>query len=335
MKFVWLIGKAILVSLLILAVVFTTLECIDRLVFTPQSIFSKGIKQFVEDKYKVEVLFCGGSDMSHDVNPSRLHFEAFNFGHTLENYIETYYILKHYINEMPSLRLVVLEVNLAHFSSKYSTVPKKEYFINGYLNFDDMRELYKFKGNAVVWGKLLSYCSIIKRSYMYNFINRLSDLMSGKGIVKKNIHKGFVYLRDEKSRIFNDEITEQMSIRRGDYDFDGYNAFDEDSLVYFEKVLRLCKERNITVVTTTLPVTGYYLRQSSNYINKDIFFAKIINNPRFNKYIYKHLDFLETFSNRYELFLDVTHLNYKGSAVFSDLISNSISEILLKIKSNI
>jgi hypothetical protein len=80
-----------------------------------------------------------------------------------------------------------------------------------------------------------------------------------------------------------------------------------------------------------IPMTDYYLKHAEKYITKVALYEKVLTNPRFSPYIYKHLDYLDLYAKDHALFFDVDHLNYKGATVFSEKIALELSKIMKQI----
>jgi hypothetical protein len=110
------------------------------------------------------------------------------------------------------------------------------------------------------------------------------------------------------------------------------NDFEKNLLSYFEKILILCHDRKVKVVTLMLPVTDYYLKHAEKYVPRASLYEKVILNPKLSPYIFKHLDCLELYAKDHSLFVDVDHLNHKGATLFSQRMISEFSEVMEQIQ---
>ena len=316
--------KAVCVAFLIVFIVVFSLELTDRVLFRPKGIFARSVRDFEKQKRAIQVLFLGQSDIQYDIIPDEFGYRAYNFAGGGESFLETYYKLKYYIRDMPELKIVVVPLALPSFSSFRANAIQWEYFLYGYIKYSDLIELYKLKGPMVIREKLLSFCPIIDRMTMINFLRNMKNLLTGQPINKTEIYNGYI-------KTVGSNITEDVALKRLQRQFEGYNIFDNNFLLYFEKILKLCKENDIKVFVVTLPVSGSYLEHSKKYISKNLLYEKVINNPVYNGYIDKYLNLLEIYINHDELFLNQDHLNYDGALKVSRLIAAEWSKPIKEI----
>lgn len=314
---VWI--KAISIALLAFLTVMLSIEVMDRAVFRPKSIFARSVGDFEKQKEGIQLLFLGQSDVQFDIVPSEFKYRSYNLAGSGESFIETYYKLKHYIPYMPELKMVVLSVTMPTFSSYRANEIQWEYFAYGYINFTDLMELYKIKGPMAIREKLLSFCPVVKRMPMINFLRNVKKLINKEPIGKTTLVQGHV----ENPGI---NATEEGALKRGKRQFEGQNTFDDNFLLYFEKILKLCNDNNIKVFIVTLPVSSAYLENSKKYITMDMVHSKALNNPVYSKYIYRYLDLSGIYVNNNNLFLNQDHLNDNGALKVSKLISSEWSK---------
>lgn len=314
------------IALLVFAGIIFCLELTDRVIFRPKSIFARSIEDFEKQKGEVQILFCGASDVKYGIVPDEFPNKTFNFAGTGENYMEIYYKLKHYIQDMPELKLVVLSVGLASFSAERTSELNWEYFTYGYINYRDFMELYKMQGSKVIGQRLLSFCPILDRLQMKLLLGNLKRLFTHQRIDKTEMISGYV-------KYEGSEVDEATAIKRVKREFEGNDIFDENTLLYFKKILELCRDHGVTVVTLTLPVTDQYLKHSAKYVNKEMIYQKIFMDPSYSRMIYRHLDFLdEKYGREHDLFLNQDHFNYKGALKFSRMIAAECSAVLREIQ---
>jgi hypothetical protein len=325
-----IIIKGILITLCISIAVLLTVGVIDRFLFEPESIFARTVKGFEEQKDQIHILFLGQSDMKFSIIPKAMPYRSYNLAEIGENFIGTYFKLKYYIDKTPHLKIVVLPLDLESFSTPRSEWVRGEnfprYFSYGYITYKDLRELYKIMGFTVVRQKLASFSPMLDRGRMKRFYKNAKKWIRNKPIRASEVYDGYFY-----SSIVS-MVREWHAIDKARSHFRKRNDFDENLLSYFEKVLILCHERGVKVVTLTTPMTDYYIKHAEKYITKEALYEKVFSNPRFSPYIYKHLDYLDLYAKDHALFYDANHLNYKGAIVFSEKMVPEISKVMEQIQ---
>ena len=109
-------------------------------------------------------------------------------------------------------------------------------------------------------------------------------------------------------------------------------TFDEKALIYFEKFLKLCQSRNLPVITVCMPRSKYFLDivEEEEYVTGKELSEKIVQNPRYKDLIFEHLNYLNLYRDRDDLFNpNGVELNReKGRKVFSMHLAGDISSIM-------
>ena len=328
--------KGILIALCIFIGILLIARWIDRIYFRPESIFARTVKGFEEQKDEIQILFMGQSDVKYAIIPRVMPYKSYNFAEVAENYIGTYLKLKHHIGEMPHLKILVLGVSLPNFSSaRLNWVERRHlsnYFSFGYVTHEDFKELYRMKGSIVLRQKISNFSPLLDRGQFKTFRKNLKKLIRNQPIQKTVMEDGYISF-PEYHTVPGDELMEEVAARRVDHHFQAQdkNDFDKDLLSYFEKILILCHQRGIKVVTLMVPTTDYYLKHAGKYMTQSVLCEKVLMNPRFSPYIYKHLDYLDLYARDQALFIDADHLNYKGATIFSERIASELSKIMEQI----
>ncbi len=325
--------KGVLIALCIVVAILLAARWIDRIFFRPESVFARTVRGFEEQKDQIQILFMGQSDMKYAVIPEIIPYKSYNFADLGENYMGTYLKLKYHIDQMPRLKILVLGFSLPNFSStRMNWIERRNfslsnYFSYGYITHQDFKELYKMKGFTVVSQKISSFSPLLDRVQLKFFQKNIKKLIRNQPIQKTVMENGYI-------RVLGSGVTEGLAGKRvhGHFDEDHKNDFDKDLLSYFERILILCHQRGIKVVTLMIPTTDYYLKHAEKYITKDALYEKVLTNPKFSPYLYKHLDYLNLYAKDHELFIDADHLNYKGATVFSERIASELSKVMEQIQ---
>jgi len=325
--------KGILIALCIFIGILLAARWVDRIFFRPESVFARTVKGFEEQKDQIQILFMGQSDVKNAIIPRVMPYKSYNFAEVSENYIGTYLKLKHHINEMPHLKILVLGVSLPNFSSaRLNWVEQRHlsnYFSFGYVAHEDFKELYRMKGFIVLRQKISNFSPLLDRGQFKTFRKNLRKLIRNEPIQKTVMEDGYIKFPEFRT-VPGDELMEEVAARRVDIHFQAQNKndLDKDLLSYFERILILCHQRGIKVVTLMVPTTDYYLRHAEKYMTQSVLYEKVLTNPKFSPYIYKHLDYLDLYAKDQALFIDADHLNYKGATVFSERIASELSKIM-------
>jgi hypothetical protein len=180
-------------------------------------------------------------------------------------------------------------------------------------------------GFKVVLKKIQSLLPFPDRKQMKTFWQNVGNLVRSKPIEKSEIHDGF--FKDSGGKVEEESAREAIPYR-----FRKKHKFDEGLLTYYEKILVLCHNRGIKVVTLAIPVTDYYITHGEKYVTRAALHERVVANSRFSPYIYRHLDYMDHFAEDHTLFKDVIHLNYKGATIFSQRVALELSEMMEQIQ---
>jgi hypothetical protein len=324
--------KGILIALCIFIGILLAARWVDRIFFRPESVFTRTVNGFEEQKGQIQVLFMGQSDMKYAIIPKVMPFKSYNFAELGEGYIGNYLKLKYYIDEMPHLKVVVLSFSLPSFSStrlnwaERRNFSMSNYFSYGYITHQDFKELYKTRGFIVVSQKISSFSPLLDKAQVRFFWRNLKKLIRNQPIQKTVMEDG--YIKVPVSAVIEEQAEQRI---QGHFDKSHKNDFDKDLLSYFERILVLCHQRGVKVVTLMIPTTDYYIKHAEKYVTRSALYEKVLTNPKFSPYIYRNLDYLDFYAKDHTLFVDADHLNHKGATVFSERIASELSKIMEQI----
>jgi hypothetical protein len=324
--------KGILIALCIFIGILLGARWVDRIFFRPESVFTRTVNGFEEQKGQIQVLFMGQSDMKYAIIPKVMPFKSYNFAELGEGYIGNYLKLKYYIDEMPHLKVVVLSFSLPSFSStrlnwaERRNFSMSNYFSYGYITHQDFKELYKTRGFIVVSQKISSFSPLLDKAQIRFFWRNLKKLIRNQPIQKTVMEDG--YIKVPVSAVIEEQAEQRI---QGHFDKSHKNDFDKDLLSYFERILVLCHQRGVKVVTLMIPTTDYYIKHAEKYVTRSALYEKVLTNPKFSPYIYRNLDYLDFYAKDHTLFVDADHLNHKGATVFSERIASELSKIMEQI----
>ena len=329
--------KGVVIALCIFVAILLVARGMDRIFFRPESVFARTVKGFEEQKDRIQILFMGQSDMKYAIIPKAMPYKSYNFAEVAENYIGTYLKLKYYIHEMPRLKIVVLGLPLPSFSSaRLNWIERRHltnYFSFGYITPQDFKELYKMGGFIVVRQKISSFSPLLDKGQFITFWKNMRRWVRNQPIQKTVMEDGYIRF-PEYHTVPGNELMEKVAIKRvrDHFQEDHKNDFDKDLLSYFERILILCHQQGVKVVTLMTPMADHYIKHAEKYITKSALYEKVLTNPKFSPYIIKHLDYLDFYSKDYGFFIDEGHLNYKGANHFSERIALELTKVMEEIQ---
>ena len=316
------ISKAYIISFFLLAAIsLTCIECVDRYLIYKKSISYKKLRRFNSQLDKVQVIFLGDSHFMAGIDEQWFEMKTFNLSFGGTNYIESYYILRYYIDKMDSLKVVVLPFDLHSFSSFRSDRIINPVFWNQFIDYP---ELVDVKGKGILKNKyslaMLSLGAGIK-PLMQEFINSVTNKMF---TAKENNSDK---LEDNSRNYASWDV-----YRRVEFQFAGSKIIDKDLLDYFERILEMCSEKGVKVVTLQMPLSSVYINYAEKYVTQEYLKDHIFKVDDVNALIYKDLNYIDYFSQNRDMFTaDGEHLNAKGREIFKKTIVHDFSEVFTEI----
>lgn len=243
-------------------------------------------------KTDAEILIIGSSRAMHHYNPKilseALNLSCYNAGIGGHGLFLNYAMLSENIKtNSPKIVILDLSPNVIVDKNSYSK-------LNSLLPYYEEHESFK---EIIQLNPEFSKLELISNLYIYN--STLYDLVRGYFLESRNPNLGFSPLKDvinEKNFIpfyLDDE------------------EIDNNKIIYFNKIINLCKSKNIKLIVVVSPTFTKFDREN-----------RIIN--KFNHISEKNnIEFLD-YSNFYqksEYFIDQLHLNGLGADIFTkDLV---------------
>lgn len=307
--------KIILHTVLLIFFVIIILICSTLPYFWGESCYYQDYKVRTSLSGKLDTLVIGSSHALRSIKPTvlneKLNTKAYNLSSPLMSMYGRYVMLEKEINRNP-IKTVYLEI-----SYNALTLDRKTLGLEGDLyvlgRFDNVFERINFFTNAFTpdeYKKVLS--DVIVRSKNSFFTHNT---------IKQ--YETFGYLPvPSNNQLLSDETKEEIK---------NTNSLDtkikEESLNYFDKIIKLCKRNNIRVILVVTPVTEKMILE---YNNLDDIFSQYIDLAK--EYNCEYYDF-NLDKNRVKLyseetsFYDDTHMSDSGAEVFS----NRLTEIIKKV----
>lgn len=307
--------KIILHTTLLIFFVIIILICSTLPYFWGESYYYQDYKVRTSLSGKLDTLVIGSSHALRSIKPTvlneKLNTKAYNLSSPLMSMYGRYAMLEKEIKRNP-IKTVYLEI-----SYNALTLDRKTLGLEGDLyvlgRFDNVFERINFFTNAFTpdeYKKVLSDI-IVRSKNSFSIHNTIEQ------------YETFGYLSmPSNNQLLSDEVKEKVK---------NTNVLDtkikEESLNYFDKIIKLCKENDIRVILVVTPVTE---RMILEYSNLDDIFSQYIDLAK--EYNCEYYDF-NLDKNRMKLypeetsFYDNTHMSDSGAEIFSNRLTEIIEDV--------
>ncbi len=312
-------GKSLVFLMLLLAVNKLVNENYVKLVFTKSYIY-RGDAQFEQVKDDVSYLVAGDSHAQTAVDPS--YFPgSFNLSSQGELMVNTYYRLKHYIEEEElDIKLVVLEVDIHTFSS----VPDERYIENYYWRkFVNYVELGRMAKDL---GRFVQYRLSGEFSYMDGLdvsIKLYKEHLRGESRSYPLV-QGHLVRKGDYSKA-NDPI--ESARKKVQFHLQTPRRFDPLMSGYFVRTLDLLREHGIEVVLVRYPVAREYYRIVDTKMDIAEYYDSLDTLLADNQFEYPILDYHDLFWGKNKYLANEDHLNQSGAEEFTQILVGDLKEL--------
>ena len=307
--------KIILHTALLIFFVTIILICSTLPYFWGESYYYQDYKVRTSLSGKLDTLVIGSSHALRSIKPTvlneKLNTKAYNLSSPLMSMYGRYVMLEKEINRNP-IKTVYLEI-----SYNALTLDRKTLGLEGDLyvlgRFDNVFERINFFTNAFTPEEY--------RKVLSDIIVRSKNSFSIHTTIEQ--YKTFGYLSmPSNNQLLSDEVKEKVKNTKV---LD--TKIKEESLNYFDKIIKLCKENDIRVILVVTPVTE---RMILEYSNLDDIFSQYIDLAK--EYNCEYYDF-NLDKNRMKLyseessFYDNTHMSDSGAEIFSNRLTEIIEDV--------
>ena len=307
--------KIILHTALLIFFVIIILICSTLPYFWGESYYYQDYKVRTSLSGKLDTLVIGSSHALRSIKPTvlneKLNTKAYNLSSPLMSMYGRYVMLEKEINRNP-IKTVYLEI-----SYNALTLNRKTLGLEGDLyvlgRFDNVFERINFFTNAFTPDEY--------RKVLSDIIVRSKNSFSIHNTIEQ--YKTFGYLSmPSNNQLLSDEVKEKVKNTKV---LD--TKIKEESLNYFDKIIKLCKNNDIRVIFVVTPVTERMILEYSNL--DDIFsqyidLAKEYNCEYYDFNLDKHRKLLYSEESS---FYDNTHMSDSGAAIFSNRLTEIIEDV--------
>jgi len=248
---------------------------------------------------------------SHNCINTHILEKSFNYGSPSENYIQSYYKLKHIIEKSGKKpEYVILQADISTYGPKIAD----RYEYNSYwIDYIDYRELAKVKSDRNILTKWLEGRFF---SYAGNYKDVQLSILYRIKMKTLEMHNGYRPHRDYKN--FADEPNKRkLAWDKANLFLSKDAYFDPSIKVYFEKILQLCQANDVKVIMVRYPMTREFHEEEIKIVPEEKLFAEIeAITSRYSVFM-GMLNYHDIFFDHPEYFFDPDHLNVKGSDLFT------------------
>lgn len=307
--------KIILHTALLIFFVIIILICSTLPYFWGESYYYQDYKVRTSLSGKLDTLVIGSSHALRSIKPTvlneKLNTKAYNLSSPLMSMYGRYVMLEKEINRNP-IKTVYLEI-----SYNALTLDRKTLGLEGDLyvlgRFDNVFERINFFTNAFTPDEY--------RKVLSDIIVRSKNSFSIHNTIEQ--YKTFGYLSmPSNNQLLSDEVKEKVKNTKV---LD--TKIKEESLNYFDKIIKLCKENDIRVILVVTPVTE---RMIFEYSNLDDIFSQYIDLAK--EYNCEYYDFnldkhRKKLYSEESSFYDNTHMSDSGAEIFSNRLTEIIEDV--------
>jgi hypothetical protein len=304
--------KSFLFLIIIIMVVLTINELYISLVL-PRTYIARSESSYIDylkelpDNH-IQNAFFGDSHVANSINPEYLP-NTFNFGTPGENYIKTYYRLKKIINQdKVTIENAFIQVDTHSFSSYMN---EEALFIGDSLWY--YHKLMPFRLTQKVSKKSLLSLFIESKLPVIGHAAHFSYIINGRKI--HVVNNGWISRSGNFSENPEDQ-KEQIASHRFNQYFTEKTLIDPVAEEYFEKIILLAEQKNITLFFIRYPVTSYCKDSITSQLSVEEIYPLSLNKTLQKNF----LDYEDLFLNNHDLFTDSNHLNYFGAEKLSKKI---------------
>lgn len=265
-------------------------------------------EQFADYNDTLKYLSLGNS---HNCINTYILSNSFNYGSPSENYIQSYYKLKHILEKSGKKpEYVILQADISTYGPKIAD--RFEY--NSYwIDYIDYPELARIKGDRNVLTKWIEGRFF---SYAGNYKDVQLSILYRIKIRKLEMHNGYRPHRDYRN-FAQEKDKQRLAWAKANLFLTRGTWFDPTIKAYFEKILQLCQNHGVKVLMIRYPMTREFHEEEIRIVPEHQLFREVEAIASKYPVFVKMFDYHNLFFDHPEYFFDPDHLNIKGSDLFT------------------
>ncbi len=310
--------KKLLIFALILIAINVTLDQTYKYFSVHNILNGKMDQQFLEYKDTLKYLAMGNS---HNCVNTYILPHSFNYGSPSENYIQSFYKLKHVIETTGKKpEYLLLQSDLSSYGTKISNRYEYNSYWIKYIDYIELARVKQERSIVFKWleGKLFSYAGNYRDIQLF-IVYRLKM----KNLVMYN---GYRPHRDYRN-FANDQNKQKSAWNKAQLILTNNSYFDPSIKYYFNKILDLCQQNNIKVVLVRYPLSKEFDTEERKIVPADKLVTEIEEIASRYSVYRGTLDYRNIFYDHPEYFFDPDHLNVKGSDLFTERLKEDLKNM--------
>ena len=269
---------------------------------------------------KIDTVILGDSFPMYAVQPTLLdkEFECFSFNESTasQSIKESYYVLLDYLETEP-VKTVYFGLDYYNFLAS----PEYQSEMSLHISYERIRSP---KVKLSFLKEFVSFENI--ENWIFPFKLHREGILDVPGNIRSkltNEYRNYLPLVSEtyyydKGYVYTDKVKDDVI---GSFDM---NEMNQEQIQWFEEIIKLCKERGVTLNVFQIPNKQARIDAIKNY---DVYCDMV--NELAEKYGFRYYDF-NFHTDRGTLdddscFYDAGHLNNKGSTIFMDWFCEAFS----------
>ncbi len=271
-------------------------------------------KAFHNIDHTLDYLFVGHSRVLFGIDTTN-HPEIFSFSSGGESNIYSYYKLKHILEEgRVNAKTIVMPCGFGSFNMRKLSHTTNSFYWSKYVDYLEIGsyrdQWFDYLGTSIK-AKLFPY---FERPAMQ--MDRYFLEVTGK----RNHRLPLVEIPEEERAEMAFQSLETNHISRA--------LYDSVSLIYLEKTVALCKEKNQKIVFVKFPITSYAQKAATRFTAVHELKITSIDSIILNTWSeVPIIDHQELYIDQPDLFVDVTHMNEDGAAQFTNKILKDLRDL--------
>ena len=258
---------------------------------------------------------------SHNCVNTYILPNSFNYGSPSENYIQSYYKLKHILEKSGKKpEYLLLQADISCFGPKIARRYEYNSYWIKYIDYIELAKVMKTKNVAFKWfeGRFLSYAGNykdIQLSILYRIKFRKLEMYHGY-----RPHRDYRNFANEKDR-------KRVAWNKANLVLSKQGYFDPTIRVYFDKILQICQEHGVKVILLRFPETKEFFEEEIRMVPVGRLYSEIDSIA--SKYaVYQGIiNYQDMFFEHPEYFFDPDHVNVEGTDIFTKKLAEDLEKL--------
>lgn len=314
-------GKSIKRLLLFAALLVVVNIALDQAfkAFSVHNILNRRMdEQFAAYNDTLKYLSLGNS---HNCINTYILNNSFNYGSPSENYIQSYYKLKHILEKSGKKpEYVILQADISTYGPKIADRFEYNSYWIDYIDYPELAGISGDRSLLTKWieGRFFSYAGNYKDvqlSILYRIKIRKLEMHNGY-----RPHRDYRNFSQEKDKRRLAWAKANLFLTRGSY-------FDPTIKAYYKKILQLCQSHGVKVLMIRYPMTREFHEEEIRIVPERQLFSEVQSIAEQYPVFVKLFDYHNLFFDHPEYFFDPDHLNIKGSDLFTRRFAEDMKQL--------